>query len=44
MMSVVLNDVLLKDKTKLRTYVVGAGMQYGMGEGIFHFFFKVVSI
>ncbi|XP_017310927.2 adenylate kinase 7a [Ictalurus punctatus] len=27
-------------KTKLRTYVVGAGMQYGMGEGIFHFFFK----
>ncbi|KAM9435519.1 adenylate kinase 7-like, partial [Clarias gariepinus] len=28
------------DKTKLRTYVVGAGMQYGMGEGIFHFFFK----
>ncbi|KAK2864252.1 hypothetical protein Q7C36_003406 [Tachysurus vachellii] len=28
------------EKTKLRTYVVGAGMQYGMGEGIFHHFFK----
>ncbi|MCI4389630.1 hypothetical protein PGIGA_G00100390 [Pangasianodon gigas] len=28
------------EKTKLRTYVVGAGMQYGMGENIFHFFFK----
>ncbi|TSP57635.1 Poly(A) polymerase alpha [Bagarius yarrelli] len=28
------------DKTKLRTYVISAGLQYGMGEGIFHFFFK----
>ncbi|MCJ8743897.1 hypothetical protein PDJAM_G00099620 [Pangasius djambal] len=28
------------EKTKLRTYVVGAGMQYGMGEGFFQFFFK----
>ncbi|KAK3542420.1 hypothetical protein QTP86_025920 [Hemibagrus guttatus] len=28
------------EKTRLRTYVVGAGMQYGMGESIFHFFFK----
>lgn len=31
-----------QEKTKLRTYVVGAGMQYGMGESIFHFFFKVL--
>lgn len=37
-----LNNLLLQDKTKLRTYVVSAGMQYGMGEGIFHFFFKVL--
>ncbi|KAF7690476.1 adenylate kinase 7a [Silurus meridionalis] len=28
------------EKSKLRTYVIGAGMQYGMEEGIFHFFFK----
>ncbi|KAF5900298.1 adenylate kinase 7-like, partial [Clarias magur] len=28
------------DKTKLRTYVIGAGMQYGTGEGILHFFFR----
>ncbi|XP_072543020.1 adenylate kinase 7-like isoform X4 [Salminus brasiliensis] len=27
-------------KSKLTTYVVAAGLQYGMGEGIFHFFFK----
>ncbi|XP_076873928.1 adenylate kinase 7a [Brachyhypopomus gauderio] len=27
-------------RSKLATYVVAAGLQYGMGEGIFHFFFK----
>ncbi|XP_066533265.1 adenylate kinase 7a [Hoplias malabaricus] len=27
-------------KSKLSTYVVAAGLQYGMGEGVFHFFFK----
>ncbi|XP_062857082.1 adenylate kinase 7a isoform X2 [Trichomycterus rosablanca] len=27
-------------KSKLSTYVVAAGLQYGMGEGILHFFFK----
>lgn len=37
-----LNNLLLQEKTKLRTYVIGAGMQYGMGEGIFHVFFKVL--
>ncbi|XP_016329516.1 adenylate kinase 7a isoform X1 [Sinocyclocheilus anshuiensis] len=27
-------------KSKLATYVVTSGLQYGMGENIFHFFFK----
>ncbi|MBN3294855.1 KAD7 kinase, partial [Amia calva] len=27
-------------KSKLSTYVVASGLQYGMGEQIFHFFFK----
>ncbi|XP_051510717.1 adenylate kinase 7a isoform X2 [Myxocyprinus asiaticus] len=27
-------------KSKLATYVVAAGLQYGMGENMFHFFFK----
>uniref|UniRef100_A0A3Q2NTW5 Adenylate kinase 7a n=1 Tax=Fundulus heteroclitus TaxID=8078 RepID=A0A3Q2NTW5_FUNHE len=27
--------------SKLKGYVVGAGLQYGMGENIFHYFFKV---
>uniref|UniRef100_A0AAR2L749 Nucleoside-diphosphate kinase n=1 Tax=Pygocentrus nattereri TaxID=42514 RepID=A0AAR2L749_PYGNA len=27
-------------KSKLSTYVVAAGLQYGMGEGVFHYFFK----
>ncbi|XP_056620629.1 adenylate kinase 7a isoform X1 [Triplophysa dalaica] len=27
-------------KSKLATYVVTAGLQYGMGENVFHFFFK----
>ncbi|XP_015245717.1 PREDICTED: adenylate kinase 7-like [Cyprinodon variegatus] len=27
--------------SKLKGYVVGAGLQYGMGEDIFHYFFKV---
>uniref|UniRef100_A0A4W4G9D1 Nucleoside-diphosphate kinase n=1 Tax=Electrophorus electricus TaxID=8005 RepID=A0A4W4G9D1_ELEEL len=27
-------------KSKLATYVVAAGLQYGMGEGILHYFFK----
>ncbi|XP_059355072.1 adenylate kinase 7a [Carassius carassius] len=27
-------------KSKLATYVVSSGLQYGMGENIFHFFFK----
>ncbi|XP_050994770.1 adenylate kinase 7a isoform X2 [Labeo rohita] len=27
-------------KSKLSTYVVTSGLQYGMGENIFHFFFK----
>ncbi|XP_036405208.1 adenylate kinase 7-like [Megalops cyprinoides] len=27
-------------KSKLSTYVVAAGIQYGMGENIFHYFFK----
>ncbi|CAJ1078334.1 adenylate kinase 7a [Xyrichtys novacula] len=28
-------------KSKLRGYVVGSGLQYGNGENLFHFFFKV---
>uniref|UniRef100_A0AAR2IY89 Nucleoside-diphosphate kinase n=1 Tax=Pygocentrus nattereri TaxID=42514 RepID=A0AAR2IY89_PYGNA len=33
--------VLKLGKTsKLSTYVVAAGLQYGMGEGVFHYFFK----
>ncbi|KAG9344723.1 hypothetical protein JZ751_010410, partial [Albula glossodonta] len=27
-------------KSKLSTYVVASGLQYGMGENIFHYFFK----
>uniref|UniRef100_A0A3Q2DS21 Adenylate kinase 7a n=1 Tax=Cyprinodon variegatus TaxID=28743 RepID=A0A3Q2DS21_CYPVA len=32
---------LLQKTSKLKGYVVGAGLQYGMGEDIFHYFFKV---
>ncbi|XP_062266709.1 adenylate kinase 7a [Platichthys flesus] len=28
-------------KSKLTGYVVGSGLQYGMGENLFHYFFKV---
>ncbi|XP_019850545.1 PREDICTED: adenylate kinase 7-like isoform X1 [Amphimedon queenslandica] len=28
------------DKSKLQTYVVASGLQYGAGEDIFHYFFK----
>ncbi|KAI2651723.1 Adenylate kinase 7 [Labeo rohita] len=31
-------------KSKLSTYVVTSGLQYGMGENIFHFFFKYFVI
>ncbi|KAM4521766.1 adenylate kinase 7-like [Odontesthes bonariensis] len=30
-----------KRKTKLTGYVVAAGLQYGIGENLFHYFFKV---
>ncbi|RXN16713.1 poly(A) polymerase type 3-like isoform X4 [Labeo rohita] len=30
-------------KSKLSTYVVTSGLQYGMGENIFHFFFKAIA-
>uniref|UniRef100_A0A8C9TEV8 Adenylate kinase 7a n=1 Tax=Scleropages formosus TaxID=113540 RepID=A0A8C9TEV8_SCLFO len=29
------------NKSKLSTYVVASGLQYGMGENLFHFFFKM---
>ena len=34
-------NVCFKDKTKLCSYVIAAGLLYGAGEGIFHFLFKV---
>uniref|UniRef100_A0A8C6KG87 Adenylate kinase 7a n=1 Tax=Nothobranchius furzeri TaxID=105023 RepID=A0A8C6KG87_NOTFU len=30
-----------KGKTKLRGYIIAAGLQYGMGENLFHYFFKI---
>lgn len=30
-----------QDRQLFSTYVVAAGLQYGMGEQIFHYFFKV---
>ena len=32
---------LFQDKTRFLTYVVAAGLPYGAGEEIFHYFFKV---
>ena len=32
---------LPQDKTRFLTYVVAAGLPYGAGEDIFHYFFKV---
>ena len=32
---------ILQKKAKLTGYVVAAGLQYGKGENLFHFFFKV---
>ncbi|XP_013999274.1 adenylate kinase 7 isoform X2 [Salmo salar] len=30
-------------KSKLSSYVVAAGIQYGMGENLLHYFFKIIS-
>ena len=32
---------LSQDKSKLQMYVIASGLTYGIGEGIFHFLFKV---
>lgn len=32
---------ILQKKSKLAGYVVASGLQYGMGENLFHYFFKV---
>lgn len=31
-----------QDRTLFSTYVLASGLQYGMGEQVFHFFFKVI--
>lgn len=33
--------IILQDKSKLVTFVVSSGLQYGAGENLLHFLFKV---